>query len=67
MKRRSPKKAPIDWRTRLVNTHRQLQEAMTELIEKKDYGAAALKFGIVDRLMLDLIEDAKGLVVRANE
>ena len=26
-----------------------------------------LKFGIVDRLMLDLIEDAKGLVVRANE
>jgi hypothetical protein len=48
---------------RLKNTHKQLQGAMEELIDKKNYSEAERLLHIVDKLMLGLIKDAGGLVV----
>jgi hypothetical protein len=49
---------------RLRQAHHQLQEAMHQLIEKKNYPDAEHLLHIVDKALLDLIEDAGGLVVR---
>jgi hypothetical protein len=54
----------LEWRQRLENTHKQLLDAMTELITNKNYSEAERALHVVDRLMLDLIEDMGGTVVR---
>jgi hypothetical protein len=55
------------WKERLVSAHRQMQAAMAELIDNKDYSAAESQLRVVDKLMLDLIEDANGHVVRSSD
>lgn len=51
----------------LEEDNRQMQKAMTELIENKDYETAEALLRVTDRLMIDLIEDANGFVVRTDE
>ena len=51
-------------RTRL--THKQMQDAMTELITNKNYSEAERLLHVADKLMLDLIEDMGGNVVRSG-
>jgi hypothetical protein len=55
------------WKERLVSAHRQMRAAMAELIDNKDYSAAESQLRVVDKLMLDLIEDANGHVVRSSD
>jgi hypothetical protein len=43
-----------------------MQEAMTELITNKNYSEAERLLHFVDKLMLDLIEDMGGSVVRSG-
>jgi hypothetical protein len=43
-----------------------MQEAMTELITNKNYSEAERLLHGVDKLMLDLIEDMGGNVVRSG-
>jgi hypothetical protein len=57
----------VQWRERLKEAHRQMQDAMSELIDKKDYSAAETSLRVADRLMLDLIEDTGGYVVRQSD
>jgi hypothetical protein len=56
----------LEWRERLETAHRQMQEAMTELITNKNYAEAEHILRAVDQLMLDLIEDMGGQVVRPS-
>jgi hypothetical protein len=56
----------LEWRERLERAHKQMQEAMTELITNKNYSEAERLLHIVDKLMLDLIEDMGGSVVRSG-
>jgi hypothetical protein len=56
----------LEWRQRLENTHKQLLDAMTELITNKNYSEAERTLHVVDRLMLDLIEDMGGSVIRSG-
>jgi hypothetical protein len=56
----------LEGRERLESAHKQLQDAMTELITKKNYSEAERLLLIVDQLMLDLIEDMGALVVRPS-
>jgi hypothetical protein len=55
------------WRERLVGAHQRMQAAMAELIDNKDYSAAESQLRVVDKLMVDLIEDANGYVVRSSD
>ena len=57
---------PLEWRQRLESTHKQLLDAMTELITNKNYSEAERLLYVVDKLMLDLIEDMGGIVVRSG-
>jgi len=57
---------PLEWRQRLESTHKQLLDAMTELITNKNYSEAERILYVVDKLMLDLIEDMGGIVVRSG-
>jgi hypothetical protein len=43
-----------------------MQEAMTELITNKNYSEAERLLHVVDKFMLDLIEDMGGTVVRSG-
>jgi hypothetical protein len=43
-----------------------MHEAMTELITNKNYSEAERRLHYVDQLMLDLIEDMGGTVVRSG-
>jgi hypothetical protein len=43
-----------------------MQEAMTELVTNKDYSQAERLLHVVDKLMLDLIEDMGGNVIRSG-
>jgi hypothetical protein len=43
-----------------------MQEAMTELITNKNYSEAERLLHVVDKLMLDLIEDMGGTVIRSG-
>jgi len=43
-----------------------MQDAMTELITNKNYSEAERLLHAVDKLMLDLIEDTGGNVVRSG-
>jgi hypothetical protein len=56
----------LQWRQRLESTHKQLLDAMTELITNKNYSEAERILYVVDKLMLDLIEDMGGTVVRSG-
>jgi hypothetical protein len=56
----------IECRERLESAHKQMQEAMTELITNKNYSEAERLLHVVDKLMLDLIEDMGGTVVRSG-
>ena len=57
---------PLEWRQRLESAHKQMQEAMTELITNKNYSEAERVLHVVDKLMLDLIEDMGGAVVKSG-
>jgi hypothetical protein len=50
----------LEWRERLESAHKQLQDAMTDLITNKNYSEAERRFYAVDQLMLDLIKDMGG-------
>ena len=56
----------LEWRQRLERTHKQLLDAMMELITNKNYSEAERLLYVVDKLMLDLIEDMGGIVVRSG-
>ena len=56
----------LEWRERLERAHKQTQEVMTELIINKNYSEAERLLHFVDKLMLDLIEDTGGSVVRSG-
>jgi hypothetical protein len=56
----------LEWRERLEITHKQMHEAMTELISNKNYSEAERRLHYVDRLMLALLEDMGGTAVRAG-
>jgi hypothetical protein len=56
----------LEWRERLESAHKQLQDAMTDLITNKNYSEAERRFDAVDQLMLDLIEDMGGNVIRSG-
>jgi len=51
----------LEWRERLEGAHKQMQEAMTELITNKNYSEAERLLHVVD-----LIEDMGGTVVRSG-
>ena len=54
----------LEWRERLETAHKLLHDSMTELITKKNYSEAERLLLVVDKLMLDLIEDMGAPVVR---
>ena len=56
----------LEWRERLETAHKLLHDSMTELITKKNYSEAERGLHVVDQLMLDLIEDMGGTVVRSD-
>jgi hypothetical protein len=56
----------LESRGRLESAHKQMQEAMTALITNKNYSEAERLLYVVDKLMLDLIEDMGGTVVRSG-
>jgi hypothetical protein len=56
----------LEWRERLENAHKQMHEAMTELITNKNYPEAERRLHYVDQLMLGLIEEMGGNVVRSG-
>jgi uncharacterized FlaG/YvyC family protein len=56
----------LEWRERLERAHKQMQEAMTELITNKNYSQAERLLHDVDKLMVDLIEDMGGNVIRSS-
>jgi hypothetical protein len=56
----------LEWRERLENVHKQMHEAMTELITNKNYPEAERRLHYVDQLMLGLIEEMGGNVVRSG-
>ena len=56
----------LEWRERLESAHKQLQDAMTDLITNKNYSEAERRLHAVDQLMVDLIEDMGGNVIRSG-
>jgi hypothetical protein len=56
----------LEWRERLEGAHKQMQEAMTELITNKNYSEVERLLHTADKLMVDLIEDMGGTVVRSG-
>jgi len=56
----------LEWRQRLESTHKQLLDAMTELITNKNYSETERILYVVDKLMADLIDDMGGIVVRSG-
>ena len=56
----------LEWRERLENAHKILHDSMTELINKKNYSEAERGLHVVDELMLNVIEDMGGTVVRSG-
>ena len=57
---------PLEWRERLEAAHKQMQEAMTELTTNKNYSEVERLLHVADKLMVDLIEDMGGTVVRSG-
>ena len=56
----------LEWRELLESAHKQLQDAMTDLITNKNYSEAERRLHAVDQLMVDLIEDVGGNVIRSG-
>jgi hypothetical protein len=56
----------LEWRELLESAHKQLQDAMTDLITNKNYSEAERRLHAVDQLMVDLIEDMGGNVIRSG-
>ena len=56
----------LEWRERLEDAHKQMHEATTELITNENYSEAERRLHYVDQLMIDLIEDMGGTVVRSG-
>ena len=56
----------LEWRELLESAHKQLQDAMTNLITNKDYSEAERRLHAVDQLMVDLIEEMGGNVIRSG-
>ena len=56
----------LEWRELLESAHKQLQDAMTNLITNKDYSEAERRLHAVDQLMVDLIEDMGGNIIRSG-
>ena len=56
----------LEGRERPESAHKQLQDAMTDMITKKNYLEAERLLLVVDKLMLDLIEDMGAPVVRPS-
>ena len=56
----------LEWRERLESAHKQLQDAMTDLITNKNYSEAERRLHAVDQTMLDLIEDMGGNAIRSG-
>jgi hypothetical protein len=56
----------LEWRDRLENAHKQMHEAMTELITNKNYSEAERRLHYVDQVMFDLIEEMGGTAVRSS-
>ncbi len=56
----------LECRERLESAHKQMQEAMTELIINKNYLEAERLLHVVDELVVDLIQDMGGTVVRSG-
>jgi hypothetical protein len=56
----------LEWSERLEAAHKQMQEAMTELIANKNYSEVERQLHVADKLMVDLIEDMGGTAVRSG-
>jgi predicted house-cleaning noncanonical NTP pyrophosphatase (MazG superfamily) len=56
----------LEWRECLEHAHKQMQEAMTELITNKNYSETERLLHVVDKLMLALIEEMGGTLVRSG-
>jgi hypothetical protein len=56
----------LEWRERLETAHKEMHEAMTELITHKNYSEAERRLHYVDQLMLDPIEETGGTAVRSS-
>jgi hypothetical protein len=56
----------LEWRERLEGAHKQMQEAMTQLITNKNYSEVERPLHVADKLMVDLIQDMGGTVVRSG-
>ena len=55
---------PLSLETGLA--HKRMQEAMTELITNKNYSEVERLLHVADKLMVDLIQDMGGTVVRSG-
>ena len=56
----------LECRERLESAHKQMQDAMAELITNKNYSEAERLLYVVDKHMLDLIDDMGGTVIRSG-
>ena len=56
----------LEWRERLESAHKLLQDAMTDLITNKNSSETERRLHAVDQLMLDLIEDMGGNVIKSG-
>jgi predicted AAA+ superfamily ATPase len=56
--------SPIKLLERLRSVHQRLHNTMAELVERKDYAATESLLRVTDKMVLDLIDDAEGWVVR---
>ena len=56
----------LECRERLESAHKQMQDAMAELITNKNYSEAERLLYVVDKLMLDLIDDMGGTLIRSG-
>ena len=56
----------LECRERLESAHKQMQDAMAELITNKNYSEAERLLYVVDKLMIDLIDDMGGTVIRSG-
>jgi hypothetical protein len=57
---------PAQWRERLKELQTELHKAMRKLIDEKNYSEAEVLLRIVDKLLLNLIEAARGSVYRPD-
>ena len=56
----------LECRERLESAHKQMQDAMAALITNKNYSEAERLLYVVDKLMLDLVEDMGGTIIRSG-